>query len=257
MKILFTICGRAGSKGIRNKNIRNFLGYPLVFYSLAAIEGYVEGNGEVEYEIAVNTDSVELKELCQLYNNLKVECLTRDKTLSGDLVAKIDVIRDCYVRMKDAKEHDYDVIVDLDITSPLRKIVDVKNLITKYRSSGSDIIYSVCPSRRNPYFNMVKKTDCGYEKVIASNFVSRQQAPEVYDMNASLYAYQPDFLLSGKHFNEGKQDVIFMDDTGILDLDKEEDFGLMEAVAKHLFTSNIEYGAIHQRVTALNIKKSF
>ena len=38
MKILFTICGRAGSKGIKNKNIRMFCGKYLVHYSISAIE---------------------------------------------------------------------------------------------------------------------------------------------------------------------------------------------------------------------------
>ena len=37
MNILFTICGRAGSKGIKNKNIRHFCGYPLAYYYLAVI----------------------------------------------------------------------------------------------------------------------------------------------------------------------------------------------------------------------------
>ena len=44
MRILFTICGRAGSKGIKNKNIRDFLDVPLPMYTLAAIDLYLERN---------------------------------------------------------------------------------------------------------------------------------------------------------------------------------------------------------------------
>lgn len=39
MKILFTICGRAGSKGFKNKNLKKMNGVPLVFYTLASIAG--------------------------------------------------------------------------------------------------------------------------------------------------------------------------------------------------------------------------
>lgn len=38
MTVLFTVCGRAGSKGVKNKNIRDYLGTPLVYYTLAAIK---------------------------------------------------------------------------------------------------------------------------------------------------------------------------------------------------------------------------
>ena len=37
-RLLITICGRAGSKGFKNKNLKNFCGRPLVYYSLSAAE---------------------------------------------------------------------------------------------------------------------------------------------------------------------------------------------------------------------------
>ena len=54
-------------------------------------------------------------------------------------------------------------------------------------------------------------------------------------MNASLYAYSPTFLESGKGIFEGKCDVIKMFDTGVLDLDHENDFELMQVIAEYLF----------------------
>ena len=42
MNLLFTICGRAGSKGIKNKNIKNFLDKPLALYSLSVIDLYLK-----------------------------------------------------------------------------------------------------------------------------------------------------------------------------------------------------------------------
>ena len=61
MNILFTICGRAGSKGITNKNIRDFNGKKLPYFSVSAIDLYLKKNEEsINYNIVVNTDSKEL-----------------------------------------------------------------------------------------------------------------------------------------------------------------------------------------------------
>ena len=63
MTILFTICGRAGSKGFKNKNVKEMNGVPLVYYTLAAIKGYADRHGEDDIRVAVNTDSKELKDI--------------------------------------------------------------------------------------------------------------------------------------------------------------------------------------------------
>ena len=42
MKILFTICGRVGSKGIKNKNIKSFVGKQLPLYTLSAIDLFLK-----------------------------------------------------------------------------------------------------------------------------------------------------------------------------------------------------------------------
>ena len=50
-------------------------------------------------------------------------------------------------------------------------------------------VFSVSPCARNPYFNQVEKKKDGYCKlVIEGKYLSRQAAPKVYDMNASIYA---------------------------------------------------------------------
>ena len=58
-----TICGRAGSKGIPEKNVRDFLAYPLPYYTFSAIELYKKSNPEDRIDVAVNTDSEKLIEI--------------------------------------------------------------------------------------------------------------------------------------------------------------------------------------------------
>ena len=184
MRVLFTICGRAGSKGIKNKNIRDFCEKPLPYYSLSAIDLYLKsdaGKKIDEYDVVLSTDSPELIGLINNNPFMNVEVINRSEKLSGDTVAKKDVIWDCLDQMEERKNCTYDVVVDLDITSPLRTAEDVSNLIKTHVKTGADITYSVTTCRRNPYFNQVIKTDKGFRKAIVSDFTARQQAPEVYD----------------------------------------------------------------------------
>lgn len=249
MKILFTICGRAGSKGIKNKNIRNFVGKPLPYYTISAIDLFLKRSSlDIECDIVVNSDSAELLEIMERNPIRKIETINRTVDLAGDAVGKIAVINDCLLKMEDRKQRRYDMVVDLDITSPLRTVDDIERLIKCQMNTQADVTTSVTTSRRNPYFNQVRKTGHGYKKVIASNYTARQQAPEIFDMNASLYAYNPSFLGSGKGVLDGYCECIEMYDTGILDLDHENDFELMEVIAQYLFEKHNEFGEVFDNI---------
>ena len=140
------------------------------------------------------------------------------------------------------------MVVDLDITSPLRMIEDLERVIELQIEKGADVVTTVATARRNPYFNQVKRTDHGVKRVIDSHYTARQQAPEIFDMNASIYAYRPDFLKSGKGILDGYCEVVEMYDTGILDLDHENDFELMEIIAKYLFDKNNRFAEVYNNI---------
>lgn len=248
MSILFTICGRAGSKGIKNKNIKAFLGRPLCLYSLSAIDLYLKRHPEVSAHIAVSTDSGKLIDIMENNRLRKVDIIRRSELLSGDRVAKSEVIRDCVKKMKGRYDGDYEMVVDLDITSPLRRISDIEYLIQKKKEITCDVVFSVVPARRSPYFSMVKGDISGYTRVIGSDFVSRQEAPAVYDMNGSLYAYSLDFLERTNGCFDGACEIIEMPETGILDLDHERDFELMQVVADYLYKSDPAYAEIRKNI---------
>ncbi len=245
MNILFTICGRAGSKGIKNKNIKDFCGMPLPYYSLAAIDMLKGTDLKCEYDVVVNSDSKELIEMIETNPFGKALVIRREEVLGGDTVPKIAVINDCLTRVQGVTGKTYDVVIDLDITSPLRTVSDLYRVIKTHAQTGADVTTTVAPSRRNPYFNMLKKTEHGYKKVLESNYTARQQAPEMFDMNASIYAYNPAYLVTGKGVLDGYCECIAMYDTGILDLDHEHDFELMEVIAKYLFESNDDFKGLY------------
>ncbi len=242
MNILFTLCGRAGSKGVRGKNARDFLDIPLVWYSMANIALYMERyKADNHIDVVLNTDSEDLIRLVEQVKKLDVTVLRRDASLGGDKVPKVAVILDCLSRAEQQFGVNYDMVVDLDITSPLRTVNDIKNAIVRKASRDDvDVVYSVAPARRNPYFNMVKEENGFFCKAIPSNFTTRQEAPVFYDMNASIYAYSPLALKNKEQatFFNDHCDAIVMADTGILDIDSEEDYELMQVIAKYLFENN-------------------
>ena len=211
-RLLITICGRAGSKGFKNKNLKNFCGKPLVYYSLSAAELFIKNHTELEVDIALNTDSEDL----------------------AKLVAA-----------------EYPEVIDLDITSPLRTEQDIENAFAKAQEREDlQIIFSVCEARRNPWFNMFKIVGDHAEMVIESQFTGRQQAPEVYDVNASIYVIRRAFLVDNPDpiLWHSKFGVSVMMDTGIIDIDSEHDYLLMEAIAKHLYAHYPEFNAVRENI---------
>lgn len=248
MNILFTICGRAGSKGVKNKNLKTFCGAPIVYYTLAAMKLYMEKYNILNQPtIALNTDSEALIHIVTRQKRLPVLVLRREASLCGDTVPKVSVICDCLDRAEAMTKRQFDMVVDLDITSPLRTAEDVNNaIVRKGERPDADVVYSVTTARRNPYFNMVKEADGFFVKAVESEYTSRQQAPVFYDMNASIYAYAPNALRNkqANTFFNDKADAVMMKDTGVLDIDSEEDYELMQVIAEYLFAKDVALGEL-------------
>ncbi len=251
MRILFTICGRAGSKGVPGKNTKDFCGYPLALYTLAAIELYIEKSG-CEAVVAINTDSEDLIAILKAKKS-DILVVKREVEDAGDTASKLEVIAKTY-RTAVLQTKEFDAVVDCDITSPLRSAQDIENIVNElFAREATDLCLSVCEARRSPYFNQLLKNDNGYlERVIKTNFVARQQAPSVFDANASLYSYKPQFLKREKPFIfDGNVGFITMKDTAVLDIDTADDFATMEVLARHYFKSYPPFAKVYEKVKAL------
>lgn len=261
MNYLFTICGRAGSKGLANKNVSMFCDLPLVYYTLAAIvltSKQLENQGS-QYKVALNTDSDFLVEQVDSQQELEVLHINRKPELAGDRVAKVTVIKDTLDRAEEYWKCTFDYVIDLDITSPLRTCTDVLNAIKvkQERAGDTDVVYSLSPARKNPYFNMAKQVNGYYEKVISANYVSRQETPAVYDMNASIYVYEPKAVRCKEPtgFFNNHADAIIMKDTAVLDIDCLEDKEMMEILSKYYFFTRFnEYKEIYEYAKKLGKK---
>ncbi len=194
MKILITICARGGSKGIPGKNIKNLNGKPLISYSIDVARQFQKFIGGVD--IVLSTDSAEIVNTAEIFG-LKTE-YRRPEFLAGDNVGKVDAIKDVLFWKENHDICLFDFVLDLDVTSPLRNLHDLTESFKLLRDNEEAInLFSVSPAGRSPYFNMVEQKENGFYaqvKKTVNTVLTRQNAPEVYDMNASFYFYKREFF---------------------------------------------------------------
>ncbi len=193
MKILITICARGGSKGIPGKNIKLLNGVHLIAYTIQVAKRFTE---LFNADIVLSTDDNGIKQVAALHS-LSTEYV-RPNYLASDEAGKIDTIKDVLIYQENKNGHQYDYILDLDITSPLRTLDDLVSAFNLLLQDERAInLFSVNPAVRNPYFNMVEQKENGYYQLVAKmgNVMTRQTAPKVFDLNASFYFYKRDFFI--------------------------------------------------------------
>ena len=230
MKILITICARGGSKGIPGKNIKQLNGQPLIAYSInIAKEFAIRYNAD----IALSTDDDQIKKVAAKFG-LKTT-YKRPAILATDTTGKVDVLQDVLDYYERINHSTYDYILDLDITSPLRSINDLEEAFEMLKNKPEAYnIFSVSPAKKNPYFNMVEEYKDGYVKLVkqGASIESRQQAPHVYDMNASFYFFCRSFFKKGFKTAITDKSLMYLVPHVCFDLDHPFDFLFMDILLK-------------------------
>lgn len=224
MKRLCTLCARGGSKGVPNKNLRLLLGKPLLAHSLeqARASGLFEA-------IAVSSDSPEI--LAAARDCGADYLIERPAELASDTAAKLPAIRHCVTETERLTRHDYDTVVDLDATSPLRDPQDIINATALLEDKRVANVITGAPARRSPYFNLVEVAQDGIvrlSKPLAEPIIRRQDAPACYDMNASIYVWRRAALFAGDSIFNADTLLYVMPEARSVDIDSELDFMIVE-----------------------------
>lgn len=227
--LLITICARGGSKGVKGKNILLLAGKPLIYYTIEQAKQW----GRARH-IIVSTDSKEIAKIAEGYG-VEVPFL-RPVELATDESGKIPAIRHALIASEKKYEEKYNSVMDLDTTSPLRKVSDLENAYKLFLDRKPKTLLSVVPAHRNPYFNMVELGRNGKAYVCkpSEKFTRRQDAPDVYDANASIYLYNRDYLLdeNSKTVISDNSIIYIMDPISRTDIDSELDFKYIEYLVK-------------------------
>ncbi len=225
MNILCTICAREGSKEVKNKNIKLINKKPLIYYTIKQAI-----NSKLFDEIVVSTDSIKISNLSKKFGANSF--FIRPKIISNDRAPKILAIQHALIKSERYYDKKYDFVVDLDVTSPLRNILDIKKSLYKLINSSSNNLVTVCKAKKNPYFNMYEYKNNILKKAKTNNnkFLRRQDAPVIYENNASIYIWRKDFLLKTKKVLNNKTIFYEMPADRSIDIDSIFDFKLVKCI---------------------------
>ena len=138
-KNICIIPARKNSKRIKNKNIKSFLGKPIIYY---AIDTAIKS--KLFKEIIVSTDSQKIQEISEKFG-AKVPAL-RSKKLSDDFTTTKEVLYDAVRKLK--HEKDFNLFCIYPTAALIKK--DLIQAYNKFKSSNADAIrnrYSHQPQR--------------------------------------------------------------------------------------------------------------
>lgn len=150
MKVLALITARGGSKGLPGKNVREFHGHPLVAWSVAQAQGTNLIN-----KILLSTDDKDIAEVGKKYG-AEVPFL-RPENLSSDQASSVDVAVHALNYLKSRGE-DYDILLLLQPTSPIRKSSDLDGMIQLLEKNWNKAegVVTVAPMKPSPLHSLTE-----------------------------------------------------------------------------------------------------
>jgi CMP-N,N'-diacetyllegionaminic acid synthase len=195
--ILGIIPARGGSKGIPKKNIAQINGKPLIEYTIEAAR-----KSKFISEIVVSTEDPEIADLCSDLG-CKVPFL-RPIELATDSAQSLPVIQHALKEVETFNNVNYEIIVMLQPTTPLRTNDDIDQGISLLRETNADSVVSVVDVGGYHPFRMkriignnqlINYIDQGFE-----DMRPRQELPKVYIRSGALYITRRDVLLNQNSF---------------------------------------------------------
>jgi N-acylneuraminate cytidylyltransferase/CMP-N,N'-diacetyllegionaminic acid synthase len=225
MFLLGTICCRAGSKGVKDKNIKPLGGRPLVSYTF---ETAVQCN--FLNDIIVSTDSLFIAELAR--NQGINFVIDRPAELARDNSSKWEVFIHAVETYEKTKGVKADYIVDMDATAPLKTAADIEGAIqAALNNPGADVIITAYEAESNPYFNMMETNSAGIANMVKryrKSLVNRQEAPPVYSLSPAAFVIKTEALYRYSHWSEAICKLYIIPRERGVDIDTEMDFRFIE-----------------------------
>lgn len=224
-KVLATICARGGSRGVPGKNLRVLGGRPLIEYTLDCARACPAVD-----RLVVSTDSEAIAEAARAAG-VEVPFL-RPAEMADDRAGKVLAIRHATEWVEEHQGYRPDIVVDLDVTAPLRAPEDVAACVDRFADDpGFDAVVSVYPAERSPYFNMVELAADGAARLVKAApepLLRRQDAPPVYSVSGAVFAWRRAALATVEHLYTGRWGACVIPRRRAIDIDDEMDLRLVE-----------------------------
>ena len=200
-RVLAVISARGGSKGVPRKNVRLLAGKPLITWTIeqAAQSRYID-------RVIVSSED---EEICQVAKESGAEVpFVRPAELASDTASGVDVL--CHA-VENAGA-DYDYVVLLQPTSPLRESTDIDAAIECCVSRAAKSVVSVAEATKSPYWM----------------YQMKEGGPQSYALNGALYVLEVPTLLANRKILDGQTLGYVMPAERSYDIDSETDFLICE-----------------------------
>lgn len=220
-KVLAVIPARGGSTGVKDKNIRSLADKPLIAWTIeeASRSKYID-------RIILSSDSEAIMQVATEYGCevpfKRPEHLARDETPGiAPVLHALENIPD------------YNDVILLQPTSPLRKVSDIDSCLEFYAKSDKPACVSVCPPSKSPFWCYTLDDELCMRPLIEREQISnRQSLPPAYAVNGAIYIADISWLKVNKRFISQDTQGFEMSVENSIDIDTELDFEICECLLK-------------------------
>ncbi len=226
MKVLAIIPARGGSKGVPDKNIRIVAGRPLIAYAIECAQ-----ESRLINRIIVSTDS---PIIAQTASDHGAEVLMRPSHLAQDDTPMPPVLLHVLQTLQENGEK-YDLIVLLQITSPIRTGQDIDHVVEMFASAPNlDAVISVVPMDDVHPARMYTLDEGKWMNpyIESGEEARRQDLPVVYYRNGCIYAIRSEILKDKKSLMVKNKKAYIMPAKWLANIDDERDLIIAEALIK-------------------------
>jgi N-acylneuraminate cytidylyltransferase len=220
MKILCIIPARGGSKGIPKKNIINFANKSLIGHSItqALKSNYIT-------DVVVSSDCDEIIKISESYG---AKTIKRPDNLSTDEATSESAL----LHTIKSLDNEYDYIVFLQATSPLRTTEDINNCIITLINGNFDSVFSASILEDMLIWRLendnLKSVNYDYK-----NRKRRQDSEKQYVENGSIYVFKKNGFIINNNRLFGKIGLSLMENWKMFEIDSLEDLELCEIIFKN------------------------
>lgn len=225
-KHIACIFARGGSKGLPNKNIRDFAGKPLIAWAIEQALSL-----ETIDEVIVSTDSSEIAKIARKYG-AEVPFI-RPSELAKDDSPEWLAWRHMLTYFLDKNGWLPSAMLSIPTTAPLRLVSDIQKCLDAFEIGITDAVVTVTDANRSPYFNVVKLDSLGFAEIVIgkdNGITRRQDSPSVFDMTTAAYVVDAKFVMEHNSIFEGKVKAVYLPKERAIDIDTLLDFEFAEFV---------------------------
>ncbi len=227
MSSLAMITARGGSKRIPRKNIKDFLGKPIIAYSIEA----AIGSGLFD-TVMVSTDDGEIAEISKNYG-AEVPFL-RSEGASNDYATTLDVVSEVLGKYEEQGKH-YDTFVILYPTAPFITAKKLKEAMESFEKSGADSLVPVVRFSFPPQRGFVERNGfIAYQYPEYAKTRSQDLEPVYHDCGQFYICRTDSFLRTGLVVTE-KTVPYIIPETEVQDIDTPADWIIAEQKYRELY----------------------